>query len=957
MDTLNRIYQGRVVACKNEQGETIVDFEKLLLKHHEIFQDAVNYYLFCLVAMSQESDPIFGKIRQQILNVWDDFYRNGLLRLGLKHSLARTLNIKVNIDGDKGINFVKDLVLEHTSVPPEILQEALSHIAQKSRKKVRDYSKTYFSQLCSSSFNGNFDLDPKALEQNNGYNQLLDALYSENPLENINKIIPKMDIGWCGIKTQTGKYFEGQDAVKTLKEAIEYFIDNPTSYITSDSINRLNFYLSQVDKLGAISFGRNNKANMKKRNAMWLLRFFPDDFTIGLMKTIIKKKKNENEKNLLAPKFSDDPIKLSRGEKGYVFKPFTDLPIWKSNTAWSIFDKEAFCKALTIIDQFNTKVTERNLECEKYEKAVAWMEGRLNTHPSIPDVDNEIDDNDESNQLPKLTSDTRYIKLNNLLNRELAINNFWTEEEVIEYGLSERTIRSFSKLKSQWNKILLEAEQKQFDDFKLFLELKKVLDKFQSDNRESMGSASLFQALCKPENICIWEDIENSTDKYISHNILKDTAKYNYYKQKIKQLQEPIQITPADARWSRRPSNLLAISSGKEFGHKSSNSFIAKLAIITESKIQPQIITIHYSAPRLHRDGLCNNENNESYYLPPILQSIFSGQEFEQKFNSALDLMPDWDKNNQLRILLNFQVKISIDKILNNFDQRFRNKNEFYDANNTNCALLWPDYNLKDKTPSWFNSNKDFYFVSVDLGQRTAGALVRIKVSQKQEKHSVFIGNDGKNDWFATRVYSELLRLPGEDAKILKEGKFVKEEYGKKGRLADPTEKDEAITICSLLEEDDSILFHDIDDMIPYFPIQNDKLLIVLRRSIGKLKVLNRWLWLMKEPENEIKIKDEMESAKWLKVKTFTNVIEKEQKLRHLLPKILVQIANRILPVYKKTWTWQQQTTVQNITFAQLSLIDDLANKPKIRGQRGLSFARLNQLEELRKRCQSLNRV
>ena len=53
----------------------------------------------------------------------------------------------------------------------------------------------------------------------------------------------------------------------------------------------------------------------------------------------------------------------------------------------------------------------------------------------------------------------------------------------------------------------------------------------------------------------------------------------------------------------------------------------------------------------------------------------------------------------------------------------------------------------------------------------------------------------------------------------------------------------------------------------------------------------------------------------------------------------------------------QQDYNHQNIHYWQLCLINSPGNKPKIRGQRGLSFARLTQLEDLRKRCQALNRL
>ena len=953
---LNRIYQGRVVSCQDEYGNGIDCFEKLLFEHHQLFQDAVNYYLFALVAMALETDATFGKIKQQLKDVWNDFYRNGELRSGLKHSLYRIYAKEEILDPENGFEFAKNLVLDNISVASEILQAALTHIAEKCSGDVTQPSKTYFPQLCRPSFNGNWDLDSKAYEVVKGKNNLIAALYSLNPLEEIKKLVPTMDVGWCGIKTQTGKFFEGQEALNVLKSAIQFFIDEPTDYVKNYGNEYLLRYLTQLGSIGEISFGRNNKADMKRRNAMWLLRFFPDDFTVGLMKSIISEK--EKVENLQVPIFGDDPIKLSRGVRGYIFKSFTELPAWQSGSEWRTFDMEAFMEALKTINQFKDKSETRNKECEKYRIAVEWMEGKsaLNKPPAAPDADDLIEEDESNNTLPILATDSRWQKLQDLLRNELAVQNCWTDDEVVEYGLSERTIRSFGKLKSLWNKILSDERKKQTPEIEISAKLKKALDKFQTEHSEAMGSAALFQALCKAENICIWDETVAPKEKYRSADILRDTVKYNGYKQKISQLEEPIQITPADPRLSRRMNNLLAISSGKEFGHKGENIFIAKLAVKDNGKFKPAKITIHYSAPRLLRDGL-KNPDSESFYLPPILQAIFPEQKFEQEFKSAVFLMPDWDKDGKLRLLLNFPTEISVDELQSNFDQRFRGKNEFFDLDkDVHCALLWPDYKYK-KTPTWFKSGKPFYFSAVDMGQRSAGALVRIKVSTLKEKHSVFLGNDGKNDWYALRVYSELLRLPGENAKVIRNGKFTQEEYGKSGRLSDDFESKEAIEIFQLLNEDDSMLYPDGKNIIPYFPLQNDKLLIALRRAIGKLKILDRWLWMSKDEANSEKINAEINSADWLKVKTLDYIKKAEDNLRTLLPQMLIKVANRILPVREKTWLWAEKCNSKNIRYWQLVLADAPGNKPKIRGQRGLSFARLTQLEEFRKRCQALNRI
>ena len=141
---------------------------------------------------------------------------------------------------------------------------------------------------------------------------------------------------------------------------------------------------------------------------------------------------------------------------------------------------EAFMEALKTINQFRDKSEVRNKECEKYRIAVEWMEGKsaLNKPPAAPDADDLIEEDESNNTLPILATDSRWEKLQDLLRNELAVQNCWTDDEVVEYGLSERTIRSFGKLKSLWNKILSDERKKQTPEIEISAKLKKASLKY-----------------------------------------------------------------------------------------------------------------------------------------------------------------------------------------------------------------------------------------------------------------------------------------------------------------------------------------------------------------------------------------------------------------------------------------------------------------------------------------------
>lgn len=949
---LSRIYQGRAITCKDTNDKPIDNFEEILLTHHQLFQDAVNYYLCALVAMSKSEDKIFGRIQEQLVRVWNDFYKNGSKREGIKHSIYRIYKDERILDSVNGFHYAKDLILEYTTVQPEILQAALNHIAEKCKGDVTQPSKTYFPQLCEPSFGGNWDLDRKAFEEAAGKNKLIDALYSDSPVKEILELLPDMELGWCGIKTQTGKYFVGEEAKASLKDAIQYFIDSPTAYVSTQGADTLKRYLIAVDEMTNISFGRNNKADPKRRNAMWLLRFFPDDFTVGLMKSILSLK--EKTEHTEMPEFGDDPVKLSRGDRGYIFHSFTKLKIWKKlETDWRAFDMEAFKEALKTINQFNQKTDERNKQLAEIQSIVDWMDGKISKCPKSAAAD---DAEEDSSPLPVLAGDPRWDALRKL-QKDLQIQNCWTEDEAIEYGLNERTIRSFGILRSLWNKILIDEVKKSTEPEMISKKLVEALHQFQAEHRDEMGSADLYHGLAAPENFCIWSDSSNINGKDRSNDILKDAVKYYSCLQEIEKLREPIQITPADARNSRRTSDLKALGGA----HIADGVYKTKLAAKGDNGLyEPVEIRICYSAPRLQRDGLIFSDGG-SIYLPPVLQAFIQKEEAQkQEFtSSSAFLMPDWDKDGKLRLLLNFPVSLDVSAFKKMFDSRFADEKQFYYANSVNACLMWPEYKHDKRTASWHRSAQPFDFISVDLGQRSAAAVCRANVSIQNQKYAVWLGNDGKHDWFAKRTYAELLRLPGEDAKVIRDQKITREYSGKNGRPADIEESEEARKIIQELYEDAALLYDARGEIIPFFPQQNDKLLVAFRRATGKLKKLERWMWMLSEEQYKEKALTELQIAEWLTEKSPSGVQQREKHYREMLPKILVQIADRILPLRGRHWKWEECVTEEGLVYWKLTQTErgtSDAHK-KICGQRGLSFARLEQLEELRKRCQSLNRI
>ena len=993
-EATTRIYQGRVIKVlieeKNSEAVEVQNGDELLFGHHAIYQDAVNYYLVALTAMSSKDSELLGKMRQSLEKVWNDFYCEGESgkRPGLKHSIIRCLEKDFPGEVDAlmrkdGLDHAMKLIVGSNNVPQEILNAALELVVSKCQGDVVQPGRTYFPRLCRATYSGNWDFDTKALKESEGKRRLINALFSDNPVANIKKIIPEMTLGWSGVKTQNGKYFEGIEANKSLKDAISFFIETKpeklgqrvSAYLEEKGKEELKAYLKLADDLKDISFDRNNKADPRLRNATWLLKFFPTEYTVGLIKSILPEKnvKSENDGAGNELPFGDDPVKLSRGNRNYVFKSFTDLKIWssgdlpKEEPGWrNRFDIAAFCETLKTLNQFRQKTEERNQKHEAYRAALEWMDGKSSAKNPPKNPESDMDEEDEINAgLPVLNGDPRWTALQKMLKQDLAISNEFTEDDFVEYGLTKRTIRSYSELKDKMLRVESDARKKGLDDKALSALLLDAVMEFQDNHRETIGSATLYRKLTEPEFFCIWHDALESR-KHASSDILRDAVLYYEFQETYRRFQETIMVTPADVRYSRRTSDLRMLVYDKAgyqkgFGHVKENVFNAKIARKTPEGISSVKVQIQYSAPRLKRDGLIGGET--SVYASPLLRA-FLGDDMpspKQDFKStAVSLMPDWDRKDKLRSLLNFPVRLDVSTIVYEPGARFANQFERQKNNSEwiDARLLW--YPKNGRAVTWNKDGQPFDFLSVDLGQRVAAAVSRVHASLQPDPrlHPVLLGEIDGRKWYATRNYSGLLRLPGEDSTVIRGGKREKEPSGRSGRPATKEETADVLDICDKLIGDTSLIFqYDKVTPVASFPEQNDRLLIALRRALWRLKQLSRWHRMLKNSAKREQAEAEISSVEWLPGgKDLESIRVQEQEMRADLPGLLLRIADRILPLRGRKWEWIELPETKSFRLRQTAPGSDDPRK-RICGQRGLSMARIEQLEILRKRCQGLNRV
>ena len=150
---------------------------------------------------------------------------------------------------------------------------------------------------------------------------------------------------------------------------------------------------------------------------------------------------------------------------------------------------------------------------------------------------------------------------------------------------------------------------------------------------------------------------------------------------------------------------------------------------------------------------------------------------------------------------------------------------------------------------------------------------------------------------------------------------------------------------------------------------------MALRRYQSRIASLHRWCWFLrgngqKKSSARKEIAD-CEDTRLVSDELKTQIGKSDPRVLELLrddlykrlkraPRFLEEIANRILPLRGRSWQWKPHpdATSENPLhlLTQSGPSKDSKGHPVwLRGQRGLSFKRVGQIGELRKRCQALN--
>lgn len=1077
---MNRIYQGKVTAVeipdgKDEQGKPkwkkLDAGESALWQHHELFQDAVNYYTVCLLALaSSEVNPL-TKIRQRIEatageqenehHVWTKVSRKGAVRLGLRDSVAKYLTPENNLSTPQECFAA---VLKGNETSAEVLDLALLLLLTKTNgdSSIQKNGNSYAPRFYRPSNKPKWDFSASSVQASAGRNTFLTELHTDGAdwdaiaikygLENVVSLQPGADL------------LKGQAAQQRLADSLNWMLkaskgEHPKN--ANEPLNKAQRWLANqtgsveliqtaLDSVASMELemppNRGGNINLDQLHGFTVFKYVPSVRSIaaGFLRTVLPPAKpaavkktadedtDEAESDLFSfvkeqcIKLGDDPIRLSRGNRGYVFRAFTSLQGWQvpdgnnHEPAWLEFDIAAFKYALTTLHQIEVKAKERKEKKQKIdERLCAMRDAGIRASWKVA-AESESDD-----RPPLLAGDARITRLEAALSSLPVVQDLCdVEGQAPEYGLLPRTIRGFADLSERWNKL---TEIKQTSSPTAELRDKVLipeLNTFQKENVETIGSVALFRALAEPDNWIVWKKSDAETlarwkANGFADDPLEALTEERELQSESKRLAEAIRFTPANPVYSRRQFFFSDACSfpGKEYFHEPNALRVCVPLVMraANEKLAPHRVRLCYAAPRLLRDGLRKTENeplDKEPWSQPMMEALGLKQEAVQEFTDcAVALMPEQLSDGERRFLLNFPLTLDPLAVQRTVFKSAGRENLFatrYDARNKKnifmsywkqqCAgmddklfyLRWPanKWPAEKEKDAWYHRLSGFQCVSVDLGQRDAGAWALIETkdtadfgqTKKGSRPSRQIGNAGGKNWYAAVRATGMFKLPGEDAFVRRhrtaldnrnpddkeQGPAMREEFhGERGRSATEQEWKDSQAFCERLGFDPAAVLGK-DKNEKSFPELNDDLLFVLRRAQSRLARWQRWSWMVQDDARQKEVLVEIGDTKdtptaWIGVTKQTPVLVEAMKsgilnLREMLCRELEFIANRILPLRGRKWEWAARDDRPDCRVLRETDTGTDTEDKKLRGQRGLSLKRIQQLAELRRRCQSLNR-
>ena len=1003
---MNRIYQGRVARVetlgKGSADQLLNDWPKVLWQHHELFQDAVNYYTLALATMAEglNADSAKGKAalawREQVRDSWLHARRKAIGFPGPHIRLAKWLDVNpAETDPTKAFEESSAALLKSSPATPEARAKALLQMLEEvDQLDLNQFCVSRLPWLCTP--HGKLDATPKNVVQQQEARML--AIIGEihnASAQDIEAVAEHLELG-CFVTQMPKETMTGVEARTEAERLFKAAASKAKGLIAvADRFaNRLN---QLGDKLALPCLGRKPKGVYPLAVVFRLLPM-PETWEAFKSATESLRKKAEKTKDSPVELANDFIAEVRTTADEPVFDYFSNRTLFRESdnddrAVWFDFDLAAFIEAIKAPHRFFRDSLERETAANLLRRKKLAMEGKGG------DLDDDHGEEEEDAGAFGFEGDERIGLLRKLVKDTLGFlaetENHGDEPGRIEYTIQERTVRGFEEIKEKWQKLAVSGRATGES-------LLDVLKEQQAKHRDDFGSATLYRTLAQPEFQPIWRNA--GTEKWHATDPLKAWRDYKELCFELQDKERPIRFTPAHPEHSPR---YFIIPKQGRFGcdHQAGClAFTCGIIVDTQRGREVTSVRISYSAPRLRRDELRHDgqEDLESVpWIQPMMKALGLPEADQQDFaNCRVTLQPKTPAN----IQLTFPVEVNSDKLIagiakaDRWNRQFNvhpDGDKFY-----NATLRWPHEKQPSKAPvPWHEQIESFSCLATDLGQRDAGAFARLLARSRgdfDKRPSRAIGSTGDGLWRATLERKGLFRLPGEDSLVWREASrldkinpndsgsqfdFRQELWGERGRSARPWEADDTAELMQALEVPPNdpaftLLPEDWRSSLS-FPEQNDKLLVGMRRYQSRISRLHRWCWFVRGDEKQQKSAwDEIsdcDDPRLITTEQRARASKRDPRLREelefqlrerlkLAPALLVRIANRILPLRGRSWRWDEDPAATgDVVLYQLgqrgASLDSKDRPIWLRGQRGLSFERIEQVEELRKRFQSLNQT
>jgi hypothetical protein len=1020
---MNRIYQGRVSAVEIPKAGTKNEWEPLdpdpklakqkaedaLWQHHELFQDAVNYYTLALAALAEGLSPATSQgaaalaWRQQVRENWLDGRRRALRYDGPHRRLAHQLGVDATIANEQAAfdASASAVLRKNGSTSTQRAAALLQLLEEADASDLNVLCVNRLPWFCTAK--GALSATPRNIvaQQEVARIQQTQAIHAAST-DGLLAVAQTLEPGRFVTQMPT-EFLMGDEA---REEALKQF--KAAAKKATDLGAHEAAFAARIAEFGdALRVPQLGRKPSGHYPFALVLHLWPEAPALAAFKQATKSLVDKT-----APTVTGDPFADARAGDEPLFDYFTNRALFRApgNTdraVWFEFDLAAFLEAIKSPHRFYQDTQARTAAARKLrehlhaiEPAAGWLKDQPvlseKKKPSKKTV-STIDHDDDSAPDFTFAGDSRIATLRALLTDSDKLGSLGESEEgePAEYTIQDRTLRGWAQIREAWRK---RAARGPFTTDELWADVTEV----QGAHRDDFGSATLFEALTKPDNQRIWLDVPTQPGQH-AEDPLRAWKDYKELCFELRDKERPIRFTPAHAEKS--PRYFILPKTGR-FGTEHTQAkpgdtllhFTTGIVFPTEHGLEALAARIGYSAPRLRRDELRvpgESDLAASRWVQPMMQALGIPEPDTQDFaNCRVTLQPTARDDHQLT----FPVEVdatTLQKSLGGarWARQFNlhpDGEEFY-----NASLRWPHEKQPAKPPvPWWESHNGFTALAVDLGQRDAGAYALLDVRANdnfEERPSRPIGETGdgpgRKAWRAALAASGLIKLSGEDriewrkatraeqARGEQEFDWREELYGERGRSATAEETDECSRLlASFGMREDEFMPRDWRTALS-FPEQNTKLLVAARRAQSRMARLHRWAWFIADDAHTERIKTARAELREVRkdasgqpdatqarlaaladgdIATLRDAVREDlAQAQRALPALLVQLANRVLPLRGRSWQWQPNPLKPDCHFLDQTGPD--RGDVHLRGQRGLSLERIEQIEELRKRFQSLN--